>query len=241
MTPVSVFYTPHSDDEVLGMGGAIAEAKAAGHRVVLVLVTDNLPSPRAIDLFTDRKRCHWHDRAKHALAHIDLAAARLLEFTECAASLGANEIGALGIPERLGVEDYPRFVHAIGLSIGRYAATYPGATHHVVSGIEDFDAATNAGNRSHAALAAAAQAHEMANGLLVVRHRVYIYSLAATQRVAPVTRHLAPEIMAAKFRAMEAYKVWAPETERIAYGYHSVRALFDAAASDAREFEEARA
>lgn len=238
MTPVDVFYTPHADDEALGMGGAIAEAALAGHRVVLVLVTDNLPSTRAVDLFTDRLRCHWHLGQKHELSHIDLAAARILEFTESAAILGANEIAALGIPEQMGTDDYPRFVEAIGISLHRYAVMYPGATHHVVSGGADYHQESSRGNRSHQALfdAAAARRHELGT---VICHRVYVYSMPAVQRFAPVVRQLSAPVMAIKRRALEAYRVFDPEAGRIAYGYHSVPELFEGAASDPREFQEA--
>ncbi len=235
MTPVSIFYTPHADDEVLGMGGAIAEAKALGHRVVLVLVTDNRPSPRAVDMFTDRLRCHWHEKRKHDFRHIDLAAARLLEFTEAATILGAHEIAALGIPEQLGRDDYPRFVAAIGLAIERYAVMYPTATHHVVSAT-DYHSESGRGNVSHSALAEAARLR-LAPGT-VLYHCVYVYSRPAVQRIAAVIRPLAPEWMTRKRAAMDAYLRFEPDEGRIAYGYHSVPELFDGAASDAREFLE---
>jgi hypothetical protein len=38
---------------------------------------------------------------------------------------------------------------------------------------------------------------------------------------------------------MDAYQVFDPDAGRIAYGYHSVRELFDGAAEDPREFMEA--
>lgn len=236
MTPVSVFYTPHADDEVLGMGGAIAEAKLAGHRVVLVLVTDNRPSVRATDMFTDRLRCHWHEKRKHDLGHLDLPAARLLEFAEAATALGADDVSALGIEEALGRTDYPRFVEVIERSLRRYAVQYPDASHHVTSGETDWHQGSGKGNLSHVALATAAARAELAR---VTYHRVYTYSFPAVQRIAPRVRHLSAEAMAIKVRAMEAYKLFAPEQGRIAYGYHSVRELFDGAASDLREFEEA--
>lgn len=234
--PVAIFYTPHADDEVLGMGGAIAEAKAAGARIVLVLVTDNLPSERARDLFNDRLRCHWHNKNKHALGDMDLAAARMLEFLDAASRLGADEVAALGIPEQLGVEDYLHYVQTIGASLRRYAVQYPEAEHHVVSGASDPNAETGRSNLSHRALNDAALSVYLPR---LVRHRVYVYSLPLFQRLAPVIRHLSPAIMAAKRYALEAYTFYDPANGRLAYGYHSVRGLFDAAAADAREFEEA--
>ncbi len=210
---------------------------AAGAHVVLVLVTDSKASPRGVDLFTDRLRCHWHGKAKHALAHIDLAQARVLEFMESATALGANEVAALGIPEQLSKDDPPRFQQAITAALMRYAMTYPGATHHVVAGVSDYTLETGRGNLSHLALALAAQA-VFGNGPHLRFHRVYVYSLPLVQRFAPRIRHLSPEIMAGKLRALEAYRRFEPEQERIAYGYHSVPELFDGAANDAREFED---
>ncbi len=236
MNDVEIFYTPHADDEVLGMGGAIAEAKLAGHRVVLVLVTDNRPSVRATDLFTDRLRCHWHEKRKHDLAHIDLPAARLLEFADAATALGADDLGQLGIAEQIGHTDYPRFVDIIAQSLRRYATQYPGALHHVTSGLVDWHRDSGKGNLSHAALADAAM---LASLDRVRSHRVYSYSFPPVQRVAPYVRHLSDEAMAIKRASLEAYKVFDPAAGRIAYGYHSVRELFDGAATDPREFEEA--
>lgn len=233
--PVHVFYTPHADDETIGMAGAIAKAKLDGARVVLVLVTDNLPSPRAVDLFSDRKRCHWHQKAKHDLGHINLVQARLLEFRHAASLLGADEVATLGIPEQMGVDDYPRFVEAISVTVQRYETQYPGAIHHVTSA---FDAHLDFGShKSHRALAEAVTAA----GVRSVSHRVYIYSVPAVQRIAPVILHLPANVMRAKVAAMAAYKLWKPAEQRIAYGYHSASELFDGAASDPREFLDAAA
>lgn len=237
MKPVEIFYSPHADDEALGMAGAILEAVAKGAHVVLVLVTDSKASPRGVDLFTDRLRCHWHGRAKHALAHIDLAQARMLEFVASATALGAHEVAALGIPEQLGKDDPPRFEQAIAQAIRRYALTYPDAVHHVCAGVSDYTMETGRGNLSHLALAIAAQG-VLGVGPQLRFHRVYVYSLPPVQRLAPTVRHLSPEIMAAKRTALEGYKHFAPEEGRVAYGYHSVPELFDGAMSDAREFEE---
>lgn len=44
MGPPAIFYTPHQDDESLGMAGAIVEHIEAGRPVFLVLLTDGKPS-----------------------------------------------------------------------------------------------------------------------------------------------------------------------------------------------------
>ncbi len=156
---------------------------------------------------------------------------------DAARSLGAHEVASLGIPEALGVEDYPRFVETIATSIRRYAIQYPGAVHHVVSGRSDYHAESGNGNLSHRGLADAAPI-ALSNLTPIRFHRVYIYSLPAVQRFAPVIRHLSPEIMQRKIQAMDAYRIYSPSDGRVAYGFHSVPDLFQGAAGDAREFED---
>lgn len=231
---VDVFYAPHADDEAIAMAGAMCHAKAEGRRVVLVMVTDSSPSQRAKDLFAERLRCLWHAGEKHALAHVDLRLARLSEFIDAGTRLGADEIALLEIPESLAHEDYPRFVDAIGFSLQRYETMYPGATHHVVSGTE-VHAETDAGNIAHRGLAEAARRIPALCGRLHF-HRVYVYSHPREARTAQQIVTLSPAAMDRKRQALQAYRVWAPDLGRFAFGYHSAAELIDAAGEDPREF-----
>lgn len=231
---VDVFYAPHADDEAIAMAGAMCQAKAAGRRVVLAMVTDSSPSRRARDLFAERIRCQWHDGMKHALAHVDLRLARLAEFVASGTQLGADEIALLEIPEQLAHDDYPRFVDAIGFTMQRYATMYPDATHHVVSGTE-VHAETGEGNVAHRGLAEAARRIPAICSRLQF-HRVYVYSHPIAERTADRIVTLSPAAMELKRLALHAYRVWAPALGRFAFGYHSAAELIDAAAEDPREF-----
>ncbi len=69
----------------------------------------------------------------------------------------------------------------------------------------------------------------------VILHGVYVYSHPIEARTAPIIEILTDEEMAAKRRAIQAYK---PSATSIGYGYRSVPELFDGAESDPREFLE---
>lgn len=232
---VEIFYSPHADDEAIGMAGAIAHAREAGRRIVLVLITDNRPSARAVQLYSDQLRCRWHGFTKHALAHVDLGAARLLEFYDAAARLGADEIGSLGIPEQLALDDYSRYVDAVGFALQRYATMYPDAGHHVVAGARDVHAETGQGNPAHVGLAAAAvRIAEVRRRLQF--HRIYEYSRPIAERRADLVLPLSDYEVAVKRLALDAYRLWDPAGGRVAFGYHSVPELIDAAAADPCEY-----
>lgn len=232
---VDVFYAPHADDEAIGMAGAICHAKDAGHRVVLVLITDNRPSRRALDLFSARLRCRWHGMATHALEHVDLGLARLLEFYEAAAVLGVDEIASLGIPEDFAHHHHTRFVDAVGFAMQRYATMYPDATHHVAAGVADWHNESGIGNLAHSGCEAAAREIPAVRRRLQL-HRIYAYSHPREHRTGDLVACLAEPVMARKRAALDAYRRWDPAAGRVAFGYHSVPELIDAAAADPREF-----
>jgi LmbE family N-acetylglucosaminyl deacetylase len=231
---VEIFYSPHADDESIAMAGAIARAKAAGCHVVLVLVTDTLASPRGTALFRDELRCPWHG-GKHDLQEVELRGARLMEFFDASIRLGVDEVSSLGIPEHFAEQDFSRFVDALGFTLQRYATQYPDAIHHVVAGDRDVHAETGQGNAAHRGLAAAAtRIAELRSRLHF--HRVYTYSHPIGARGADQVITLTADEMSRKIRALRAYALWEPVLGRIAFGYHSVPELIDAAASDPREF-----
>jgi LmbE family N-acetylglucosaminyl deacetylase len=60
MKSPAIFYSPHQDDEALGMAGAIREHKEAGRPVYLVLLTNGINSGM-LDIMNGGTYCSWHE------------------------------------------------------------------------------------------------------------------------------------------------------------------------------------
>lgn len=221
-----VFYSPHSDDEAIGMAGSIIRAKAEGHRVVLVLVTDNRASARAIGRFP--------------LSADDLAAARLLEWKRSAATLGADETRYLGLPEQViaSDRDYARasLLGAMSAIDHEFSAGDADVIHHTVMGAGDVHRELGRSTQSHRLCEDAAVLFSQRNPFtLVFLHAVYIYSFPLDERRQRGTHvlELTPAELELKRQALDSYKAGA---DCIGYGYESVPDLIDAASTDPREY-----
>lgn len=225
----AIFYAPHCDDEALGMGGAMAQAKLAGRPVILVLVSDSRASPRANELFGNARRCTIHG-AWHDYPDINLDQYRREEFARAGAVLGVDDIITLDLPEA-----YPpaHFVSCLGAEILLLESKHPGSTHHFVSGARD-EYGPDETNPIHRSCTRAVEMVE-ADLTEVFMYRVYVYGKPTHARTADEIVGLSPEAFALKRAALEVYREWRPP-ERIAYGFHSVPQLFMGAGSDPREF-----
>ncbi len=238
---VHVFYTPHPDDETLGMAGAIARAKREGHRVVLVLLTDSMPSKRLQRIFRGELLCPIHNRFH--VSPVDLGKARMAEFRAAARKLGVDEVSEVHIPEQIISEDRGGFLDSIVATVRGYEARYPGAVHHLVSGDRDIAMPNlQETHRTHR-LCWEAGLQLAGEGLQVLFHRVYVYRLPLKSRfegvpwsTAPRVEVLDDELMSVKRAALGAYQVWDPPRDRIAFAYHSVPDLFEGAGSDPHEY-----
>ena len=91
----AVFFHAHPDDESIATGGVMAQAAAAGHRVVLVCATDG-----AVGEPTDGS----------VPSHSTLAAVRLAELEESGRILGAARVEWLGYGDS-GMENEPTNDH----------------------------------------------------------------------------------------------------------------------------------
>lgn len=221
-----VFYSPHSDDEAIGMAGAIIRARAERCRVVLTLVTDNLPSARALQ--------------RYSLSAEELAAARRRELINSAAVLDVNEVRFLEIPERLINVDR---TFALASFLGAMTATEnemidggDDCVHHVVMGAGDVHRELGRSTQAHRLCEDAAFVFAQRNPLTdVFAHAVYVYSFPPEERAAFRMKvlELTPAELALKRRALECYKAGG---DCIGYGYDSVPDLIDAAASDPLEY-----
>jgi LmbE family N-acetylglucosaminyl deacetylase len=213
-----VFYAPHTDDETLGMVGAIIRAREIGRKVLVVLVTDNEPSTRG-------KRLFGEDEA---------FAARRVEWTKAMAVLGVDEITTWELSEErmrsnpVGTEeDILRMIHELNES--RVVVH-----HHTTWGKDDIHASVIEPTLAHVLCANALMIFQKVHPLVRCSlHAVYIYSHAPINRIAPYVQNLSPDQMRLKIQALNCYK---QSHDTVGYGYASVPELFDGAATDPREF-----
>jgi hypothetical protein len=223
-----VFYSPHSDDEAIGMAGSIIRAKAEGHRVELILVTDNLASARAHQRFP--------------LSGEELAEARLREFRKSADCLGVDRIEYWRIPEALIAHDRSfALATFLGAMTAKEHDSIDGGddcVHHTVMGAGDIHRELGRSTQAHRLCEDAAVIFAQRNPLTdVFLHAVYLYSFPLEERAfraaAFSVLELTPRELERKRRALQAYQ---KAGDCIGYGYDSVPDLIDAAATDPREY-----
>jgi hypothetical protein len=210
-----VFYSPHTDDESIGMAGAIIRAKERGHAVLLVLVTDNVPSRRIRSLFPG----------------IDTYQERIKEFARAAEVLQVNEIHAWEVSEaRMGSEPNEVRQEIFERMVSVHASRTV-VHHHTTWGL--WDANQGIACIAHGLCADAATLMAQRFRVSVSLHGIYEYSKSETHRSAPMVWVLSERESARKRVALDCYKVG---SDSIGYGYASVRSLIDAAQQDPREF-----
>jgi len=219
-----VFLTPHTDDETLGMAGAITRAHLAGIRTCVVLVTDNLPSTRQRNVFPlienleEQRRIEWK-RAMRCL-QVD----RLCEWD---------------IEEALMV-DAPAAVQAMIMSRMEELHYEMCPSHfHTVVGSDDQHAEVGYGALSHLICANAASAFARRHpDVRVTLHGVYVYSKPADDRNQCGSLRLRRDELSKKeqMRKREAMLCYREGPGSIGYGYKSVPELFDAAVTDPHEY-----
>jgi LmbE family N-acetylglucosaminyl deacetylase len=214
-----VFYTPHTDDETIGMAGAIARARASGDDVLVVLVTDNRPSARGHRLFPDVEDVHEQRRKEwqRAMQTLDVTATETWELPE----------------EHCSTEPF-RLQNMIELRMQDVHDRLSPRHHHTVWGLNDLHVDSMIGSLSHGICASAlARLAYRTPGLRATLYGVYIYSRSLRERYAPMIVTLTDREFALKRMALECYKA-GPNS--IGYGYSSVPELIDHALVDAREF-----
>jgi LmbE family N-acetylglucosaminyl deacetylase len=209
------FYAPHTDDETIGMAGAIARARGAGRNVLVVLVTDNLPSARGRGLFPSH----------------DLLAERRKEWRDAMRALDVTETQEWEIPE----ENMPSHLAHIRSTIREemlaIQRTHGVVHHHTTWGMWDH----NQGVRclAHDLCASAAYELSFLAATRVSLYGIYEYAKPSKRRAAPVVQHLSKGEHLKKRDALMAYY---PRPGSIGYGYASVPELMEAARADPREF-----
>lgn len=212
-----VFYSPHTDDESIGMAGLMIRAKDEGRQVLCALVTDNLPSPRGKWLF----------------AHDDLAMQRRYEWRRALDAIGVDKVLEWNIEETV-IRDCPlvaeqRIYH---LMYGVHLEYMP-VRHHTTMGPIDQHYFNNKSSIAHTVCADAAHMLAQSSSAKVSLHAIYVYSKPEEQRRLFPFVELSERELRLKREALDCYR---PGTGSIGYGYASVPELIDAACRDPHEY-----
>jgi LmbE family N-acetylglucosaminyl deacetylase len=225
----AVFFSPHPDDETIGMGGAIRQAVREGRTVIVELMTASGRDTWLCDLDTA------HANPTHPSFHPGpykncpgpngMRQARINEFLDAVQKLGVTGVridsfeDGLLTPEEVATR-------------GRFWVNRqdPGLTLTGTAGPQD-----PSPHSDHIAVY---------NGLRMLHYpnttwqRVYQYQeYSSFPARIPGARTLTPEDCEAKKQALAAYKVWDPAHGRFAYGWlHSSNPLFYAANNSCFEY-----
>ncbi|MER6915978.1 PIG-L family deacetylase [Streptomyces sp. NPDC000594] len=244
----AIFYSPHQDDEAIGMAGSIMEHKAAGRPVYLVLVTRgendgllNYMNAGNCPAFTNRALCsapgHYHNLG-WVPNRVDslkdpVVIARTAEFMASAQALGVDRVINLRLTDSAygSTAEYNSLVSRIKTNILSLNDLYPGASHKFAAGWLD-------GNSTHKACSDAAYLARRDVGDLRFNH-IYAY----VQRPVPdrgnganYVLNIGSSWMSAKRRSILAYNTWDPARKLYSLGYHSVPTWLENAYADPREF-----
>ncbi|MFJ6623411.1 PIG-L deacetylase family protein [Kitasatospora sp. NPDC091335] len=246
----AIFYSPHQDDEVLGLAGSILEHKAAGRPVYLVLVTqgENDGLARIMnekDAEGKKMECELRKKnlcAAHGPHGLNwptdgvsmVVPSRTAEFMASAAVLGVDKVINLKVPDSPygGVDAFAQFTKTVKSKIASIAAQYPGASHKFTAGwLEVTD--------THKAITDAAVQLAREGKLSDVRFNfVYAYDqpLASRANGAAYVLNIPSAHMDTKRDAIYCYNTWNPSRNLYALGYHSVPAKMESAHSDPHEY-----
>ncbi|MFF3448340.1 PIG-L deacetylase family protein [Streptomyces sp. NPDC002667] len=235
----AIFYSPHQDDEAIGMAGSILEHKAAGRPVYLVLVTRGENSQLA-DIM-NLGHCTWLENRCSAPNHFHnlgwdpsdnslVVKARTAEFALSAKSIGVDKVINFNLSDEA-YTNYDGFVQKVKTKVRALAAQYPGASHKFAAGWLD-------GNPTHKACSDAAYLLRDEIPDLRFNH-IYTYQQhPQSDRVqgADYVLNIPAKHMAIKRSAILAYNTWDPSRNLYTLGYHSVSEWLENAYADPREF-----
>ncbi|MFL5493459.1 MAG: PIG-L deacetylase family protein [Gemmatimonadales bacterium] len=224
-TRPAVFFSPHQDDESLGMSGSIAVDVAAGRQVFLELMTGGQESAARATLANGR-RDSWHPGAHtYPLTVAQFSLARTKEFLDAAARLHVTGVFLNGFEENhLTTEEVTRRVNFWKRWGG------DGLSLHGTAGAEDPGSATTGPHPDHVAVWMALDQSGVRDitGHLIYQYRTHLGTY--DERVDYTG------VCGARQNALAAYKVWDPSQGRYGIGYHSVRTLFDSSAASCAEY-----
>lgn len=222
----AVFFAPHPDDESLGMGGAIAEHVASGRSVFIELMTHGEGSG-ARALLGNGQSDAWHNGSHdYALTTNEFGDARVREFRAAASALGVRGIFVSDFGD--GNLTIAEVGSRVSFWTGRADA---GLSLKGTAGIQDPRSNGGAPHPDHAAVWNGLTATSFGDirGYLVYHHEVGAGTFTRGAAIDSAS-------CVVKRQALNAYKVWDPDSGRYAVGYHSTGSLFDAVAATCTEY-----
>ncbi|KGC03581.1 glcNAc-PI de-N-acetylase family protein [Burkholderia multivorans] len=234
----AIFYSPHQDDEAIGMAGGIAEHKDAGRPVYLVLLTNGVND----DLLT-LANSKLQSNSLPTITMEQMMWGRRSEFVASAQAMGVDRTFIVNIAQ--GFDDrepynsatYAGFVQRVVSTIEYFESQYPGASHKLASDESCTTCSPPGPNLTHQACCEAGRAVLAKGAITDFRfYRIYEYLKPVGSRTGQYTVQLSSSWMTRKRKALDQYKMWDPAAGRYGLGYLSVPTLIDAAYSDAREF-----
>ncbi len=224
-----IFYSPHQDDETLGMGAAIAENVRIGNPVYVVLFANGGGSA-VLDVLNGKSPCPYHQTTHHFnLSRQAFINARNAEFIAACKILGVHRIyianNGSGWDESISLENLTNQFKELILF---FHDQFPSASHNLISGNCDVPPSES---RQKAHSAGAIAIHQLyMSGLLtnVQLFRDYVYYYAPEKRMADKIRPVLYSDMLVRQCACDEYGYFNPEEGRYAIGAtHSVPQLFN--------------
>jgi LmbE family N-acetylglucosaminyl deacetylase len=239
-TTPAIFYSPHQDDESIGMAGGIREHKEAGRPVHLVLLTNGI-NQALLDMMNGvngpcplGSLCKQPDH-KLGLSMGAMIAGRTAEFYAAAALLGVDEVHNIGFNDDDVVTDRQGFIERIKAVILDFEHRYPGASHKLTSGWRDVPPGQSNPNPTHSACRDAAEA--LRSQVSDIRfYWTYAYFYEQSRRTADLVVDLTESQFSAKRAAILEYNRWDPGNGRYSLGFHSVSDALTGAYADPHEY-----
>jgi hypothetical protein len=231
-----IYYSPHQDDETIGMGASISKNSRSGKPVFVVLFANGAGSA-AHEILNGEIECGYH-KTFHSfnLSRKEFIDARNREFIAACKSLGAARIyianNGKAWDESIGYDDLTiRFEELIVY----FENKFPQATHNLISG--NCDTSSGKQEAHHAGATAINSLYKNKIISNVNLFKVYIYYYPIEQRIAQSITTVNPIDIFIRQRASNEYNLFKPEIGRFAIGYqHSVWPLFNELYSSSFEY-----
>ncbi len=237
-----IFYSPHPDDETIGMGQAIRRCVDAGYNVQLVCLTDGVTS-RSYEGYYRKNPRLWRDLDHNGVKgdRGDFGLERRLEFTRAARALGVPEsriafcgMAASNDPHRKDFISSDRITEIMR----SYEALHPGALHVTVMKHTDGDPdgpGDYYAQAEHTAACDALLRLARTSRFRAEFYKVYVYDLPKSRRWAPVVEVDARAHPAKRKALFDGYDD-AGKPRHLAIGWHSVPVTIDEVLLDDREY-----
>ncbi|MEV7598348.1 PIG-L family deacetylase [Kitasatospora sp. NPDC089797] len=259
----AIFYSPHQDDEVLGLAGSILEHKAAGRPVYLVLVTrgennqlagimnewaweedKDTGKMKKVDYpcrLRPSGRCaahgphgvNWPTDPPSATDSV-IVPSRTAEFMAAADVLGVDKVINLKVPDSAWNGD---------TDFKNFTKTVKSKIASIADQYPGASHKFTAGwlevSATHKAISDAAVQLAKEGKLTDVRFNfvyAYDYPLASRRNGAAYVLNIPSDDMDTKRNAIACYNSWQPSKKLYALGYHSVPEKLESAAADPHEY-----